>query len=343
MAASVPAADLDCILAHSGDLWQELAGTRLFITGGTGFFGIWLLEAIAAANDRLKVGVGATVLSRDPASFLARMPHLASREEFVWLSGHPASFAHPAQRHDYVLHLATATSAHLDRIDPREMLATKFASIRHILDYARNAGIRRMLVTSSGAIYGRQPAELGHIPETYNGAPDPMDPASAYGQGKRLIEQMCAITPEVDCVIARCFSFIGPHLPLDARFAVGNFLRDALAGGPVRVSGDGTPLRSYLYAADLVSWLLTLLLKGRPRYAYNVGSDDSVSIAELARGVAAASDCQVDIRQSPTGLPIQRYVPAVTRAREELGLDVWTPLPEALRRTLDWARHQAAG
>ncbi len=341
---SVPAADLEHILVHTTPLWRELSGTRLFVTGGTGFFGIWLLEAIAAANDTLKVGIGATVLSRDPVRFLARMPHLANRNEFDWLCGHPATFSFPATAHQYILHLATATSAHLDQTDPVEMLQTKLASIRHVLDYAGHAGVRRMLVTSSGAVYGQQPDALSHIPETYNGAPDSMNPASAYGQGKRLVEQMCALTPKVDTVIARCFSFVGPHLPMDARFAAGNFLRDALAGSPLRVDGDGTPLRSYLYAGDLVSWLLALLVKGQARRAYNVGSDQSVSIEELARTVAATtSGCTVSIRQPPTGLPVQRYVPAVTRAREELGLEVWTPLSDAIRRTLDWARHQPRG
>lgn len=342
--ASVPVADLDHILAHTETLWRNLANARVFITGGTGFFGIWLLEAIAAANDRLNVGVGATVLSRNPASFLARMPHLASRSEFDWLTGHPASFRFPQQQHDFLLHLATATSAHDGQTDPVEMLQTKLTGIRHVIDYARYAGISRLLVTSSGAVYGPQPAGLSHVPETYAGAPDPTQAASAYGQGKRLVEQICAATPEIECVFARCFSFVGPHLPLDARFAAGNFLHDALAGGPITVGGDGTPLRSYLYAGDLIPWLLQLLVKGQARRAYNVGSDQAVSIAELAHAVAkAAGGCEVVVRKAPDGGPVQRYVPSIARAREELGLDVWTPLPDALNRTLDWARRHAAG
>lgn len=334
----LPAADLEHILVHTTPLWRELAGSRIFITGGTGFFGIWLLESIAAANDALKVGVGATVLSRDPQRFLARMPHLAKRPEFDWLRGHPATFSFPNARHDYLLHLATATSAHLDRTDPVEMLKTKLFSIAHVLDYARHAGIRRVLVTSSGAVYGPQPAELSRIPETYAGAPDPMDPASAYGTGKRLVEQMCSLAPEVDTVIARCFSFIGPHLPLDARFAAGNFLRDALAGGPVVINGDGSPVRSYLYAADLVIWLLTLLLKGQPNRAYNIGSDRAITLAELATEVATAGgNVNVEITRTSTSNSVEVYVPDIQRARVELDLNVFIPRPEGLRRTVDWA------
>lgn len=286
----------------------------------------------------MKVGVAATVLSRDPQRFLARMPHLAKRPEFDWLRGHPATFSFPNARHDYLLHLATATSAHLDRTDPVEMLKNKLFSITHVLDYARSAGIRRMLVTSSGAVYGPQPAELGQIPETYGGAPNPMNPVSAYGNGKRLIEQMCSLTPEVTTVVARCFSFIGPHLPMNGRFAAGNFLRDALGGRPIAITGDGRAVRSYLHAADLAIWLLTLLLCGKPARAYNVGSDQAVSTHELARRIAACSPpgVQIDLRGSPGPLPADTYVPDISRAKAELGLEIRISLDDAIRRTLSW-------
>lgn len=339
--ASVPDADLDHILAHTTPLWQEMAEARIFITGGTGFFGIWLLEAISAANDRLKVDVGATVLSRDPQRFLARMPHLAQRAEFDWLTGDPTSFAFPSNKHDYILHLATATSAHLGWTDPIEMLKAKLSAISHVLDYGRCAAVRRLLVTSSGAVYGPQPEELSNIPETYGGGPNPMDPDSAYGNGKRLVEQMCSLTPEVDTVVARCFSFIGPHLPLNARFAAGNFIRDALAGGPIVVKSDGRALRSYLHAADLTIWLLTILVRGKSRRAYNVGSDAAISVLELARSTSQESgrpiEVQVPAVLAPGALDI--YIPDVARARRELMLDVWIDLPDALQRTLSWASH----
>ena len=145
--------------------------------------------------------------------------------------------------------------------------------------------------------------------------------------------------PDIEIVIARCFSFIGPHLPLDARFAAGNFIRDALAGGPIKIKGDGSPVRSYLYAADLVIWLLALLLHGKTGRAYNVGSDEIVSMSALAERIAAHSPVHVgiEVRGAATEVaPPAQYIPDISLARSELGLAVLLPLDHALTRTMNW-------
>ena len=165
-------------------------------------------------------------------------------------------------------------------------------------------------------------------------------------EGKRVAEQLCfahAAQHGYALKVARCFAFVGPHL--DENYAVGNFIRDALRHRPVRVTGDGTPCRSYLYAADLAIWLWTLLFAGAPGRAYNVGSPAGLSIAEVARAVAAASGeaLPVTISANPvTGAPPNRYVPSVERAGTELGLQAWIPLGEAIRRTMAWHRSAKA-
>jgi dTDP-glucose 4,6-dehydratase len=218
-----------------------------------------------------------------------------------------------------------------------------------VLEFSRTHGTQRLLFTSSGAVYGKQPSEMTHIREDYTGAPSTVDVQSGYGQAKRISEFLCASYAEqygFAAVIARLFAFTGPHLPLDINFAAGNFVRDALRAGPVRVGGDGTPYRSYLYAADLAIWLWTLLVTGVSNRPYNVGSDRDITIGELARLVAsmATPPCRVEIaRQPATGTQPSRYVPCVERAQSELGLRQRVPLEEGLRRMLDWNRCRLMG
>jgi dTDP-glucose 4,6-dehydratase len=127
-------------------------------------------------------------------------------------------------------------------------------------------------------------------------------------------------------------------MKLDAHFAIGNFIRDQISGNTIRVSGDGTALRSYMYASDLMVWLWTILFRGAPLRAYNVGSEHAVSIRELAHTVSESLLPKVDVEVlgTPEGRPAQRYVPSTARARQELGLSSQVSLPDAIRRTQNW-------
>jgi dTDP-glucose 4,6-dehydratase len=336
------ARDLDELLAHTRGLWEPLRGARLFITGGTGFFGTWLLESFAWVGDRLDLGATAVVLTRGPGRFAARAPHLVSHRSIRFVTGEVESFAFPKGSFTHVIHAATEASATLNERDPLRMNDCIVGGTRRVLEFARQSGARRFLLTSSGAVYGRQPPVLTQVPEDYAGAPDSLDVSSAYGQGKRMAEWLCAAyTRELglECLIARCFAFIGPHLRLDAHFAAGNFIRDALAGGPIRVNGDGTAVRSYLYASDLAAYLWTILIKGQPARAYNVGSSQAVTIAELARQTAAACESAPDVLIAQAAQPARethRYVPATDRVRDELGLSPRVSLSDAIDRTLRW-------
>jgi len=341
-ATPLPQEDLAHILQCTSPHWEEARDRSFFITGGTGFFGLWLLESFTYINDALGLNAKAWVLTRDPEAFARKAPHLSERSDLRFIQGDIRSFMFPEGNFDYLIHAATEASAKLNSEAPDEMLDAIVAGMRRTLDFAAQAKVKKFLFTSSGAVYGPQPSELTHVPEEYRGAPDCLDPASAYGEGKRVAELMAAIHARhhpCEIKIARCFAFIGPHLPLGAHFAIGNFLRDAMAGNPIRIAGDGTPYRSYLYAADLAIWLWTILFKGKSLRPYNVGSEEDYPISMLAAIVneALGGTSPIEIaRSSEPGLHPSRYVPAVGRARIELELVPSIPFSESLRSTLRW-------
>jgi nucleoside-diphosphate-sugar epimerase len=337
------AADLDHILEHTRDLWDELRGERIFITGGTGFFGCWLLESLIWANDCLNLNCRATVLTRSLDQFRVKAPHLAGHKVVSVIQGDVRTFVFPTGQYTQIIHAATESNAKLSAENPLQVLDTIVEGTRHTLEFAKTCGAQNFLLTSSGAVYGKQPPEMTHIPEEYTGAPDPLEAKSAYGEGKRMAEHLCTLyaNAQLKPKIARCFAFVGPHLPFDLHFAIGNFIRDALNGGPVVIKGDGTPRRSYLYTADLVIWVWTILLCGQSLRPYNVGSEESLSIMETAETVVRCVNpaLTVDVRRiSHPNRFVEQYVPLTQRAFRELKLQTRIDLQSAIQRTLTWIR-----
>lgn len=328
------AEDLDHILTHTRDLWEELRDQRIFITGGTGFFGCWFLESFAWANDKLHLNTEALVLTRNYEAFLKKAPHLATNPAIKFHIGDVRDFEFPEGHFPFVIHAATEASAKLNEENPLLMWDTIIEGTRHTLEFARHAETKKFLLTSSGAVYGKQPPDMTHIPEEYTGAPDSTDPNSAYGEGKRAAEMLCTMYAKmygIQTKIARCFAFVGPYFPLDIHYAIGNFIRDGLQGGPIQVKGDGTPYRSYLYAADLAIWLWTIFFRGVPGNPYNVGSEKDITIAALAKEIAGHFKPELSIsikRNTRSNQLPERYVPSNRKIDKELGL----------RQIIEWER-----
>jgi len=324
-----------------GELWTDLKHARLFMTGGTGFIGCWLLEALRHADTNLGLGLHVTVLTRDPAAFHRKAPHLASYESFRFVAGDVTNFAVPDQSFSYLIHAATDASAELNEKDPRRMFETVVQGTRRALDFASEKKVRRCLFLSSGAVYGRQPWEMERVGEDWIGAPDCTDPKNAYAEGKRAAEMLCSIYAKqfgLKIAIARIFALLGPYLSLDIHFAAGNFILDAMQGKPVIVQGNGLPCRSYLYASDLTVWLLHMLVRATPGKPYNVGSDESVSIRDLAERTSqllGTGEFKV-LGAADSGWNPGRYVPKTDLVAQELGLYRTVSLDEAIRRTALW-------
>lgn len=341
--------DLEHVARHLDEDWTRLRGAHLFITGGTGFFGKWLLESLLWANETRGLGMRITVLSRSPERFLAeRAPHLRDRLGLAFVAGGLMDFEFPGDACSHIVHAASETNLEQSSDWAQRHLNAALGGTQRLIDMAARHRSEALLLTTSGAVYSPMDSIVDdRCVEGPAGLADYASERIVYGQSKRMMEIMTSVAAQqagFRALIARCFAFVGPYLPLEANYAIGNFLRDALAGRDIVVGGDGTPLRSYLYAADLAVWLLRILVRGGTGVPYNVGGDEAISIGELAHRVAQASGNAgaVQIKGKPVpGAKPSAYLPSLSRAREQLGLDVYIPLSEALERTLDWHRARA--
>ena len=322
---------------------DEIRGKKILITGATGFFGAWLLSLFDWLNRTQDAGCKIFAVSRNPENFLGQQPHFKNAGWLEWIRGDVRSFVFSDERLDCVIHAATDTSAAAGS-NPMLLFDTIIQGTKHVLDCAERNGATRILLTSSGAIYGPQPAEVTHVPEDRTAPETPLEKMDAYSEGKRLMEMMGSVHAEKTgstVIVARCFAFTGAGLPLDGHFAIGNFIRDALTADAISIKGGGTAERSYLYAADLAIWLLRLLVSGQNGQTYNVGSDQTVSIAELARRTVAVLSPGKHVHVLGKDDPNRgrnRYIPSIDKARKTCELDVWTPLEQAISLTASYKK-----
>ena len=333
---SLPKDDLEHILSKTRGLFKHVYKKRFFITGGTGFFGLWLLESFVWINDLLKLNSSVVVLSRNPEIFKKNNPYFKKIKSVRFLKGDMRSFRFPEGQYHYIIHAATDNNPCSSFLD---LFKNNIAGTQRVLNFAKACHNEAFLFTSSGAVYGEQPVEMLRIPEDYRGAPATVNINSAYGESKRVSEFYCVNYARefgLNVKIARCFAFLGPNLPLDVNFAAGNFVRDALKGGPIYVKSNKRVYRSYLYSADLIIWLWTILFTGRTNKPYNVGSSRPCSILALADLVAGVFSPKIEIKiQNKTKnnrRPVEHYIPDTKLAQKELGLRQFISLKDGIRK-----------
>jgi nucleoside-diphosphate-sugar epimerase len=330
--------DFNLIYSHTKSIWDKLQYKTIFITGATGFFGKCLLQNFILANKKLNLNIKIVALSRDPRNFIEK--NLFFNDSSIeYIKGDVKDFKFPDAKIDYIIHAATDANIHLIASDSMAIYDTIVDGTKRVLELANQKKIQTLLYISSGAVYGKQPHNITHVSEEYLGGPNVYDKDASYGEGKRIAEMLCQIyykNHNVNSKIARCFSFVGTHLPLDAHFAIGNFINNILNHKQIQVQGDGSTFRAYLYSADLVIWLLKIMDSGLPCRPYNVGSDEEINIEGLATIINSHSEKKqnIEILQPKTNQNPLRYVPSIKRAKDELGLAVFTNLKDSINRTI---------
>jgi len=311
---------------------------NLFITGGTGFFGKALLRYWQVNPPNFEK---IYLLSRSPEAFLKKYSDLLEALPIEFIKGNILNLSDRSfnEVFDVVLHAATDSTIGpaLDRLDVYHQISH---GTEEVLKFAVKHNCKKIILTSSGAVYGSQPAHLEEIPEDYLGIPDPLDPNSAYGIGKRAAEHLTALYADkfgFDYHITRCFAFIGEDLPLDRHFAIGNFINDVRQNKNIKIKGDGTPIRSYLYQWDLARVLDYLLTRKIEYTVLNIGSDESYPIQSIARFVNKVAECGKDIHIEG-GLDNNiksKYVPKIDIMKRILGDSEILSLEKSIKMTLE--------
>lgn len=309
---------------------SKLDNSNILITGGTGLFGKSILNFLLYARKYYNFYI--TILTRNKYNFLFNYPQYNT--DFINFINGDIRYFNCDKEYDYIIHAATPASEKLEKENPSEMYSVILDGTKNIINIASKMSVKKLLFTSSGAVYGEQYESIKSFKETYYGYP-----TTFYGKAKKISEELF-LNSCINVSIARCFAFVGPYLNLNIHFAIGNFIRDVIHNKNIIVRGDGRPLRSYLYTSDLVIWLFVMLLNSNDKSIYNVGSSYEISIYDLAKKISNSINNyngNIEVLTKPNyNYPTPKYIPNNSKIIDELKVKENYTLDAAIKRTIKW-------
>ena len=331
--------DYDLIYLHTKMELEKLRDKKIFLTGGTGFVGLWLLHFFQWANENHATNIKLDILARTPDKLKELVPYLWNDPRFQFFSGDIRSFSFPMKKFDYVIH-AAATAAHdtYNHIGKVESFNIVSEGTHRLLDFVVASQSGPVLYLSSGACYGARAQSAPFIREDSKLKPALNEPNSGLGLGKRAAEDYCEEYRKsygLDIKIARCFTFMGPFLPVRIHYAIGNFIFSGVENRKIVLKSSGGAFRSYMYSADLVAWLIKILITGKDGSIYNVGSEKLISIKDLATtvGKVIGPDVTIEVPQNSQEDVPSYYIPDTSKIRSELMVSEWTSLEDGIRKS----------
>jgi len=306
---------------------------RILVTGGAGFLGSHLVDALLARGDEVLVWDNLITGSAD------NLAHLADTPGFAFVRHDITEPLPETGRLDQIYHLASPASPEGYRGHPIETHMTNALGTYHLLERARRDGAR-FLLTSTSEAYG-DPVEHPQR-ETYRGNVNPVGPRSCYDESKRFAESLTIEywrTHGLDVRVARLFNVYGPRMDVRDGRVIPNLLSQALRGEPLTLYDGGSRTRSFCYVDDLTAGLIALMDSERARgEVVNLGNPDERTIRNLAETILRITDRDVPLVERPTavGDDPARRCPDITKARTLIGWEPHIPLDEGLRRTIPY-------
>lgn len=332
----------DCADAASWSLrmLDELKNQKIYVAGGTGFIGSWIAEFVAFLNDNHQFNTSLVILARNTDSFKNEKKHLATRSDIQFISRDIRNINELPKDTSYIIHAAASPDNRNHVSNPIETIATITKGTNNLIDSAfKLPNLKKFLYLSSGQVFGKSVTKNELITEFDFGPLDCNKITSIYPEAKRLAESTCcayASQYKLPIVIARPFSFIGPYQSLSKPWAINNFINDALNNKTIRIIGNGEPIRSFMYPADLVVWILKILVSGKTNTAYNVGSPFGISLKDVAEKIVHIAQTNVNIDIKFNNNDSYRFVPDITLCENELGLKINYEVEDTIRRSIAW-------
>jgi len=331
--------DLNFIFNNCKNEFNLLSNKSLLITGGTGFFGKWFLELIFYTNKNFNTNILTTLITRDENKFFLENPHYKNNKFLKIIQIDILDLKTITYKFDFLLHMA-ATSAEETFNGESDLNKTRtlFNGAKNIMEIVIRNNISKVLFTSSGVVYGSSSKDMKDESDISHSLD--LEKRNGLAKGKILAEDIISnmsIENNINFKIARCFSFVGPYLPLDIHYAIGNFINDAIFNEKILINGNGLPYRSYLYISDTLIWLIKLLV-GNAEGIFNVGSERRIQIIELAtmvRDIIAPSKKIIIQKKEFNEGNFKRdiYLPNTEKIRGLLKVKEWTSLEDAILKT----------
>jgi nucleoside-diphosphate-sugar epimerase len=316
---------------------EKLKNSHILITGGTGFVGTWLTEMIIYLNENFNFNITIYLLSRNATqknnhNKFKYIHHIKSDVKNI--KELPSSI-------EYILHAAGTPDSREHVSNSIKTIDTFYKGTQNILDLAsRLPNLIKLIHFSSNKIYGS------------NYSTSPMDESNTtivgdniqdvYSESKRILETLCkAYMSELHLpvIIVRPFAFIGPFQSLDKPWAVNNFIRDAILGGPIRILGNELTTKSYMYGSDLAYFLLNILVLGKIGEIYNLGNSHPINLFELATKIKNLinSEIEIKIRSSKDRYSNTSFdIPDISKVENLLNIKSSFDIDDALKRTILW-------
>lgn len=353
--------DLDYIVENLREEFGKMAGKRLLITGGAGFLGYYLVHAALHHNrtaepaHAIDVTVWDNFIRGRPRwlNNLEGNPHLTVEERDLI-----QPLPHPMPEFQWIIHAAGIASPPFYRKHPLRTIDANINGLRNLLDYCvaqKDAGkpVEGFLFYSSSEIYGDPTPDWIPTPEHFRGLVSCTGPRACYDESKRFGETICVIYAQqfgIPTKIARPFNNYGPGLKITDKRVIPDFVRDLLAGNDITMYSDGSPTRTFCYAADAITGYYKVLVNGHMGEPYNIGIETpEISMLQLAEKLIAQArdmfnyDGQLVRKPNPEEVYLvdnpNRRCPDISKGREHLGYNPTILIDEGLRRSLIWYYH----